>query len=247
MSSQHAVQEGPPRLWVEAFGFGRRRLRGDEAVPWHDPAALPAFHHRLEEMLRPDVLSLPVGDFFAAWSQTAPAAPGRKRPGAALKAMLSADGPRDALVELLAAVGDRRPAGIEIPAPSAWAVWAEEQAGEGAIDPSEVRGRAASYVANFLRSLGDANIGHVLVGGPEGVDPAELEPLVRVAEHYRWLLGTHGGGGAAHFAVTTVPDTFWHDDGSPAGDPPFHLRVPADAEPDLVLDRLAVLREGALR
>lgn len=251
MSSQHVLDADTPRLFAEASAFGRTRLRGGAPLPWDEAAELPAFHRRLQELLEPAVLTVPLADLYATWWDTAPgdlsAAPGRDRPGAALKAMLAAPAPVAALEGHLRAIGDRRPVALELPAPGAWAAWAAQRAGHAPGEPAQVAARAAAYVAGFLRSLGDCPIGHVLVGDADGVDPAELEPLVKVAEHYRWRLGVHGDPGPAHVGVTSVTDGLWRDGGSPAGTPPFHLRVPGDAEPDLVLDRLAVLREGAPR
>lgn len=156
MSTQRPLEEDPPRLWVEASAFGRTRLYGGAELPWDDAAELPAFHRRLEELLEPAVVTVPPADLYATWWDAAPgdlsAAPGRDRPGAALKAMLTAPGPVEALKGHLSAIGDRRPVTLEIPAPSAWATWAAQRAGQAAGEP----------------------IGYVLVGGPDGVDAAEL-------------------------------------------------------------------------
>lgn len=251
MSTNGPRYDDLPRIWVEASAFGRARLLGGGSIPWRDTAKLSAFHRRLEELLAPDVLLVPLTALYAGWWDAAPeelrGEPGRDRPGAALKALLDAPAPIAALRAFLSAIGDRRPVALELPAPSAWAFWTAQRAGRPEGASAAPAGRAAAYVASFLRSLGDAPIGQILVGGAGGVDPAELEPILKVAEHYRWQLAVHGRAGAAHVGLTPLTDAFWRDGVVPADASPFHLRVPGDAEPDLVLDRLAVLREGAPR
>lgn len=206
------------RLWVDGSEFGRERLLGGAAVPWAEPAAAAAYLLRLDELLDTGLVALPLADWLDAWPAPAPERP---RPAAALKAALAADAPLEALTAIIDAVGDRRPVGLEIPSPAAWA------ARVGTDEPTdEVGERAATYVASFLRRLGERPVSALLVGDEAGVPVEVLAPIVRVAEHYRWLVGVHGDAGPAHFTVT-------------------HVRIPADAAPELVLEQMSALRQGA--
>lgn len=243
------VSGGAPRLLVEAFAFGRTRLCSGGPAPWRDVAELAAFHRTLDELVDPDALVVPADDCYATWhtgtaAAVAPASRTR-RPGAALKELLAADEPRAALAAVIAAVAGRGAAvALGVPAPGLWAQRAAVQAGEPAAGEVEGLGaRAAVYVAAFLRSLGGCDISYVLVGDGRPVAAEELEPLVNVADHYRWRVGVCGAPGPAHFAMSAIAEDFWAGAGAAGEEPPLYARVPAAAAPDLVLDRLSTLKE----
>ncbi|HYF26317.1 MAG TPA: hypothetical protein VD931_11315 [Baekduia sp.] len=227
-----------PPVSVDAFAFGRHRLLGGAPVPWPDVAELAAFHRTLSELLDGTTVTLPLGDLYAAWWDAAPAElvgpDAIARPGGALRAMLAAPQPRAALAPVIDAVAARGPVVLELPAPGAWAAWADQRAGAPAPQDDPLAGRrAAPVVANFLRAFGDSPVTGVLI---EGAGAEELAPLAKVADHYRWQLRT----------PATLDDAFWHGD-PPAGDGPWHLRIPAPAEPASILDRLGALRAEVVR
>jgi hypothetical protein len=129
----------------------------------------------------------------------------------------------------------------------------------------------AVYVAEFLRSFGICGVDALLLEEAPGDEPADAEalgwyqPIFNIAEHYRWDLGLHlpdsDGSLSAlapvQFVITpralagviragTLPAAFWNDtapDPASTGKLRF-ATVPADAVPEHVLTRLAVLRNG---
>lgn len=127
---------------------------------------------------------------------------------------------------------------------------------------------ASAYLADFLRSFGDVGVDILLLQesvDSEPEDAAGLEayrPVLNVAAHYRWEIGLAAPGGryrgdAADFGFVIapqaangrrsgrmVPSDFWS--GAAASDCPEngfrYARVPGDAKPETVLQRLAALR-----
>ncbi len=248
-------------VWVDGLDYGRTRLLGGAAVPWGDTTACVAFFGQLDRLLRSDVQWLPVADFFrdrvAANGGLRSAMAAKRRSGFALKAMLGDAAARQALVELVTALGrqSRAPVVLVLPDAAGWLCVAHAMAhGEAPPPDADAGERAAMYVADFLRVLADAGPGGLLVDasgvGLEGGDPHG--PLVNQARHYRWdcaLLGGPATWDAAAYdlcigragchgaCLETLDD--------PAPPAAFYLqRVPAAAEPEPVLARLASLRGG---
>ena len=114
---------------------------------------------------------------------------------------------------------------------------------------------ASMYVADWLRRLETCPITILILDGRradhDGLDGlvdedlATYSPVINAVDHYRWglalrtdvALELHGDetGGAV------VPPSFWVD-GSPPGAKILLAEIPGDAEPELVLARLATLR-----
>lgn len=117
-------------------------------------------------------------------------------------------------------------------------------------------------MADFLRSFGDSGVDVLLL--EEDADSAPCGPgeidwygsTVNVARHYGWDVGLQtpkriGGEGGLDFIVgpgstrcTEVDPSFWSEGVAP--DTPAggfrYARIPLDAQPQTVLDRLRLLR-----
>ncbi|MCB1886969.1 MAG: hypothetical protein KDH20_05155 [Rhodocyclaceae bacterium] len=248
-------------VWVDGVDYARARLLGGGAVPWGDTTACVAFFGQLDRLLRSDVQWLPVGAFFrarvAADGSLRTAMAARRRSGYALKTML-ADGPaRAALAELVSALArqSRAPVVLVLPDAAHWLAEAHALAlGEPPASDPEAGERAAMYVADFLRTLADAGPGGLLVdaAGADGAGADPHGPLVNQARHYRWdcaLLGGPAGwdDGIYDLCIDRDGARGARLDRLDVPPPPaaFYLQqVPADAEPEAVLERLAGLRGG---
>lgn len=131
---------------------------------------------------------------------------------------------------------------------------------------------AAVHIADFLRGFGDAGIDALLLDErDDGIAAAPLalyQPVLNVADHYHWACGLRlaDGQGIAGdgdgdgvdrlvFVIAPQPITgavngvslpagFWSGDAAPAltGQAFHHAEIPVDAEPERVLERLALLR-----
>ena len=159
-----------------------------------------------------------------------------------------------------------------MPSPRAWVGTAYRLA-FGPDAEVEVGGDEADscavYVAEFLRSFGEAGVDAVLLEEDAGAEPASGEevgwyqPVINLAEHYRWDLGLRMPSGADYsgeaqglqFVVSpkaipgavegvVVPAGFWSGEAAATvGAGSFrYAAIPADAVPEKVLERLAELR-----
>jgi len=146
--------------------------------------------------------------------------------------------------------------------------YAQANAGEAAEVDADAVDSAAAYVADFLRGFGDVGLDGLLLEESAESVPASAEDLrlyqavFNVAAHYRWDVGLRLPQGAAPaageglgFVLASeaapglvvglkVPEDFWGGaaaPGCPAGGFRF-AEIPAGANPEGVLERLAALR-----
>jgi hypothetical protein len=164
-----------------------------------------------------------------------------------------------------------KPLVASIPSPRRWIsdayAWAH---GSSTADVgAEEVDSAAVYVAEFLRGLAAAGIDALLLEERVGDEPASAneiawyQPVINVCKHYRWDLGLKLAGGAEFrgeagdmaFIIAprppggtvpgvATPASFWADESPPAvpvGGFRF-AQIPADANPEYVLQRLKTLR-----
>lgn len=174
------------------------------------------------------------------------------------------------LVEAAGASLSSLPLVAAIPSPRAWVALAYDQAFPGSeadIDEDAIDA-AASYIADFLRELPQTLVAGVLLDDRAVAAPLSAEitglyqPVFNIASHYRWQVGILAPqpgdaitAAAPDFWITgaavpgktcgvIVPETFWGGAEPPAR-PPAGFRyavIPADAQPEAVLERVAALQ-----
>lgn len=162
------------------------------------------------------------------------------------------------------------PLAFVVPSPRRWIALSYRQAFGADADVeagADEFDSASVYVADFLRCFSESGLDILLLVEAAHTEPASAEeiewyrPVLNVATHYRWELGLRlplakadpgmvegiGFFIAPHpLAAPTgilTPDTFWTGSLPPAC-PTGQFRtaeIPAEANPELVLDRLAVL------
>lgn len=161
---------------------------------------------------------------------------------------------------------------LAMPSPRSWTALAYAQAhgdsGGIEIGADEVES-AAVYAADFLRAFGDCGVDALLLEETPETEPdgaAEVEwyrPLLNVCAHYRWDCGLQlplaardpGAVDGLRFVIaprvvqTAIPGIaasaqFWSGAAAPELAPgQFRFaRIPEQANPESVLDRLALLR-----
>jgi len=190
----------------------------------------------------------------------------------AIKTLLADESLRAHLLELargLRACFAELPLALVCPSPRRWTGLAYQQAhGAAAEVEDDDADSAAVYIADFLRSFGDVGIDVLLLqeaddGAATAAEALALyQPVLNIAAHYRWAVGLFapagfkdGGSAGLNFVVAAaahpgvasgciVPADYWS--GAAATDcPPAGFRyatIPADAQPESVLQRLAGLR-----
>lgn len=242
------LSAGRQPLWLDYGDYAGRLLAGG-AVPWLDVAAYVALQSKAQGMLRSDVLQLPVGAVSAAWvaahADLREAMAGKRRAVVPLRTLLADEGLRAHLVELargLRACFPEQPLALVCPSPRAWVAEAYRLAhGETVEAGEDETDSAAVYMADFLRSFGDAGIDLLLL--QEGAEPPLPElytPVLNVAAHYRWEAGLQSGADAAAAGLAfVISQDCWHG-GTAQG--LRHAVIPAGAQPESVLQRLAELR-----
>jgi len=176
-----------------------------------------------------------------------------------------------ALLAPLRAADGERPLALVLPSPRQWLAAAyavahgEPMAAAVASDPDEIDG-AAVYVANFLGEFASAGVDLVLLcespddGARSGEDLALYESVFKTCRHFRWAIGLLDPAGLLPVHETgaldvliapmgsreaRVPEAFWMAGGealAPANARLYQGVIPADAVPETVLDRLAMLR-----
>jgi len=177
------------------------------------------------------------------------------------------------LVRALRSAFPAGPLALTMPSPRKWigdayraAFGTDEDIGVGAEEADS----GAVYVAEFLSSFGDAGVDCVLLVESVESEPASAaeiawyQPVINVARHYRWDLGVYlptagafsGDISGVDFVVAPrplagvpagaiTPPEFWAGADAPAVPPGgFRFaRIPPDAVPERVLERLTMLRQ----
>lgn len=248
-------------LILDHASYGSARILRGAPVPWSEPVECQSYFGQAQSLLRPDTTLVDIGAAYAQQLAGRPdlvAAMGaRSRTGYALKTLLADDELAAGVVRLVEVLGktSREPVVVQVPAPLRWLALAQLISGKAdfsGIEPDHGES-AAMYLADWLRRFGELPITLLLLDGRRGDDPAlaglieenlaAYTPVSNVVEHYRWGLALrsddklefHGGQAGA-----VVPASFWSDGIAPEGCALF-AEVPADAEPELVLAKLALL------
>jgi hypothetical protein len=194
---------------------------------------------------------------------------GKRRAVFPLKTLLADETLRAHLVELTGALragSAGLPLVLVLPSPRRWLVLAQVQAhGEAGESDDDAIDSAAVYIADFLRAFGECGVDAVLFEEAADDQPASADAYqaaLNVAGHYRWdtglrlpAAGSFAAAGPLSFVIApkavpgaragcAVPAEFW----SKAAPPPrpeggfLFAEIPAAAQPEAVLDCLALLR-----
>jgi hypothetical protein len=196
----------------------------------------------------------------------------KRRLGYALRTLLADQACRAQLHECIDALGNTHsglPVVLAMSSPRHWMARAYCQARE--IESVEVSWEdaesASMYMADFLRAFADCELSGVLLrespgGGPtNAAELARYQPLINVARHYQWAVvldngedscATGFGGDEVCFLGADIGEVSGVRVTGLGGQVDFaglaragaycHVRIPADAKPESVLDALDTLR-----
>lgn len=260
-------------LWIDAWAYGKTLLAKGDEPPWGDAGQMAAYHRQLQSLVASDVVVIELESFYHSWLQRSPgllaAMAGKKRLGYALRTLLADTAAREHLheiVDALAGLYPDRPVLLAMPSPRYWMAIAYCQAhASSEVNVSWDDAESASmYVADYLRSFAACDIGGVLLRDSEGPSTdeelARYQPVLNVAEHYRWQLVLDGcsngyqpataqgvnfclGDGAGSSTCPKSSVDVWQ--GGAAQKAAFlYLTIPADAVPESVLEWLEAARSG---
>ncbi len=264
--------QGAGRVWLDGTDYAARLLAGGQVAWLDVAAGIAwqrkAQDLLRSDVLTVDLIRI-VEAFCSARPTLRQAMAEKKRTGFALKTLLADEGLRRHLTEWTGALHAALPSVplcLRLPSPrhaiaEAWRI-AHGQLPDEQVDEDQIDS-AALYLADFLRAFSVAGLDAVLlteVGAAPTADTQALyQSVLNVAAGYQWTVGLELPEGTTASAlvdgfafaiadaplqvptVVRVPTSFWTD-----GDAPTavlrHAVVPADAQPEQVLQRLAVLR-----
>jgi len=172
-------------------------------------------------------------------------------------------------VRVLAATSGPVPLVLTVPTPGRWLVAAAQQAGSDPGPPDAGQAEtAAIYSADFLRMFAGTGVDGLLldegrVPAGELIHPETYRPVLNVAGHYEWpvLIQTDAAAAWPHGHVPGVavwlgsagPDEpsgrwgimagadFWEGVGPPPGADLVLAHVPAEADPEAVMNQVRAL------
>ncbi|MCL0246198.1 hypothetical protein JIM95_008625 [Corynebacterium sp. CCM 8835] len=247
-------------VFLDHVPFGERVIVHGE-LPYLDAPATASYYGQAQGMLKSDATVVDFGALYGAALASNPdlvAAMGaRSRTGYALRTMLADDTPATAAGRILTATShtSRVPFLLRMPSPLIWLAWAAESTGNA--DFSSITGdhaeSAAMYVADWLRRFVDAPVTGLLLDGRRSGACTELppeditayQPVINVAEHIGWsvMLQTENGVEVAGKDVrgATIEPGYWLGSGTVPEADFLVTQIPAEAEPETVLERLEAL------
>jgi hypothetical protein len=172
-------------------------------------------------------------------------------------------------VSAVAASAGVVPVVLSLPSPARWLNIAAEQAGQDVAQPDLDRAEtAAMYVADFLRTFAGSGVDGLLLDegstlGGDLVDPEAYRSVLNVADHYEWpvLVRSEATSAWPHGAVAGIAAwlgtvavgqpiarwglvagrDFWSGEDRTAESDLVFAVVPADADPEVVMQRVRAL------
>lgn len=198
-------------LWVDGWNYGQHLLNNGRKAPWEDVGAFISFHKQLQGLVKSDVLTIEIGEFYDFWLEEnlnlLTAMGEKRRLGYAMRTLLADPAARSHLHEVVKAVCDSNPGTpvvLSMPSPRQWIASAHGRARN--IDSVDVTWEdaesASMYVADFLRYFSDCQVSGILLRdltekGPASEDDVlRYQPVINVAEHYKWQVILDGCKGA---------------------------------------------------
>jgi len=191
-------------LWLDYSAYAGRLLANGEP-PWLDVAGLIAWQRKAQDLLRADVVTLPLARVCAVWLSRHPdlglIMAARKRPLHPLRALLGDERLRAHLAAVVAALRacfSGKVLALLMPSPRRWLELAQVQAFGIASAPAaggEEIDAASVFVADFLGPFGGSGLDVLLLQESAASEPAnvdELEwyrPVLNVAAHQRLARG----------------------------------------------------------
>ncbi|MBI9000160.1 hypothetical protein M0E87_07545 [Corynebacterium sp. CCM 9185] len=247
-------------VFLDHVPFGERVILHGE-LPYLDAPATASYYGQAQGMLNSDATVIDVGALYdavlASNADLRTAMGTRSRTGYALRTMLADDSAATVTARILTATShtSRVPFLLRLPSPLIWLAQAAEATGN--TDFSSITAdhaeSAAMYVADWLRRFVDAPVVGLILDGRRAGAYAELppedidayQPVINAAEHIGWsvLLQTEGGVEVAGEDVrgATIDPGYWLGTGTVPQADFLVTQIPAEAEPETVLERLEAL------
>ncbi|MBB4630679.1 hypothetical protein [Sphingosinicella soli] len=214
------------RLWLDAHDYGAQLLRGGDE-PWRTPSSLGPFYGELAGLLRPWRLVVPVEPLLMS---SLPRSGDTMDCAGALDRLVGSAGFAQSLATGLATLAHSPAAPLcapRLPGPSRLGSGLED---EDALDD------VVAALGHILRQIAGAALsGTILLDEPEAEALGSVSPLLRIAEH---------AGVTLRLIGRDIATADWDALPEGADDRENITVIPADAQPEATLTRLAASRQG---
>lgn len=263
---------GTPGLWIDYLDYARRLFLGGDDPWGDPARFVNAFSQaqRLlnSDVIDVRVEDYMVSWLKRGGAGLEPA----RRPTSDLKQILADEDFRNGLLAVLSTLKDLAAGcaglALTLPSPRRWLRLSIARTGGDPAEPldEDYVEMSAMYIADYMRVFADAGVSAVLLeeDGDPGPEAIPLyQPILNVASGYQWSVGllvpgemtwTPGDGIDVCFAEpgpdaqsgVSVPEGYWTGKHKafafPDGCGMAYVRIPEDANPEQVLERLAALK-----
>ena len=260
-----------PKVVLDPWYYAAH-LFGAGAVPWADDAQFIAFARKANALLKPDRLVVPLVDWakavIGAMPELAKRAAERSRTPYPLKTFLGEPALKARLSEFGQAIVGVLPASsvsFHLGVSDDWLNLAYQAAHARAPDAidEDVREQAGAILAGFLPALAGLQFDGLLLGAEDAVaDRAFFEsqtPILNLSSHYRWSVGlvckaldaslrpgidwVAQPSGDAGSSGLVIAASAWADLEPLTEARLYFARIPSNANPEMVLARLARIKD----
>lgn len=197
------------KVWLDFLDYANRLFAAGREDLWSNPDTFISIYSQGQGLLRSDVLSLSILDFYADFIHREPEVRepwmGRK-PTFALKKLLALEEPRRVLLDVLSGLQTlyrgNPPIVLAIPSPQRLLLWLDSVVQldqDHPISDDDIEA-AAIYLAEYLRSFSTSGLSAIVIMESDSplLDLNEAlslyQPVFNIVKHYQWSVGIQQEG-----------------------------------------------------
>jgi hypothetical protein len=264
-------------VWVSAWEYGLKLLNKNNDIDWSDIGKVVSYHRQLQGLVNSEVITIQVDEFYKYYQANTGSLKNsmkeKRRLGYPLRTLLAEPNAKKVLQEIVSALCDcypNQPVVLELPSPKQWMALAYCYAHDyNHIEVSWEDAESASmYIADFLRTFSDCKLSAIMLkdvefqGAGSDAQVAAYQPVINIAEHYRWQIVldgcSHGYTPSPSTGITfslgsvfsessgvKLSEAQWKSNNVPdfSGNGFLFVEIPEDSVPEEVLEELTRLRK----
>lgn len=209
---------GPKRrVWLNFIPYANRLFAAGREDIWSNADTFISIFSQGQGLLRSDILSIPLFDFYSAWlhhnSDFVQTWAGKK-PTFVLKKLLTVEKPRKEISDILTGLHNlykgAQPFVLSFPSPQKWLQWLHPMVRPGqelTLNEEDIEA-ASMYLAEYLRNFSSHGLSAIVMeeSHPSNKVMNQVLPLYRpvlnLARHYQWSVGIHLEGSVDELVET---------------------------------------------